>query len=66
MEMYDHTGQAVTHGRARVNGIRMHYVRAGEGPEVLLLLHGTPKTSYYWYRLIPLLTEHFTIVAPDL
>lgn len=64
-EIYDHTGAPVRHGRARVNGIRMHYVTAGQG-EPLLLLHGTPKTSHYWYKLFPLLTEHFTVVAPDL
>jgi pimeloyl-ACP methyl ester carboxylesterase len=48
-----------------VNNIRMHYVTAGEG-EPLLLLHGTPKTHYYWYKLIPLLTDRFRVVAPDL
>lgn len=64
-ETHDHTGAAVRHGRARVNGIRMHYVTAGAG-EPLLLVHGTPKTHYYWHRLVPLLTERFTVVAPDL
>ena len=64
-EMFDHLGSPVKHGRARVNGIRMHYVTAGQG-EPLLLLHGTPKTNFYWHKLIPLLTEHFTVVAPDL
>ncbi len=64
-EMFDHNGQPVKHGRARVNGIRMHYVTAGQG-EPLLLLHGTPKTNFYWHKLIPLLTPHFTVVAPDL
>ncbi|PNS20666.1 hypothetical protein CAC42_2911 [Sphaceloma murrayae] len=64
-ETFDHTGAAVTHGRARVNGIRMHYITAGSGP-ALLLLHGTPKTHFYWYRLVPLLTRDFTIVGPDL
>ncbi|MER5650558.1 alpha/beta hydrolase [Streptosporangium sp. NPDC002524] len=64
-EIYDHRGDPVTHGRAHVNGIRMHYVTAGQG-EPLLLLHGTPKNHFYWYKLIPLLTEHFTVVAPDL
>lgn len=43
----------------------MHFYTAGSGP-ALLLIHGTPKTSYYWYKLDPLLTPHFTIVAPDL
>jgi pimeloyl-ACP methyl ester carboxylesterase len=64
-ETYDHRGKAVKHGRMRVNGIRMHYITAGSGPP-LLLLHGTPKNSFYWYRLFPLLTPHFTLVAPDL
>jgi hypothetical protein len=39
-EVYDHTGAAVKHGRARVNGIRQHYITAGQG-SALLLLHGT-------------------------
>lgn len=64
-ETYDHTGKPVKHGRMRVNGIRMHYITAGKGP-ALLLLHGTPKNSFYWYRLFPLLTERFTLIAPDL
>lgn len=64
-ETYDHAGKPVKHGRARVNGIRLHYITAGQGP-ALLLLHGTPKNSFYWYKLFPLLSEHFTLVAPDL
>ena len=64
-EIFDHNGRPVKHGRARVNGIRTHYVTAGQG-EPLLLLHGTPKTNFYWAKLFPLLTEHFTVVAPDL
>jgi pimeloyl-ACP methyl ester carboxylesterase len=43
----------------------MHYITAGQGP-ALLLLHGTPKNSFYWYRMFPLLTPKFTVVAPDL
>ena len=46
-------------------GLRWHYQKLGQGP-VLLLLHGTPKTHFYWHKLIPLLTPHFTVVAPDL
>jgi hypothetical protein len=63
-EVYDHNGNAVRHGRARLNDIRMHYYIAGSGPP-LLLIHGTPKTNYYWYKLVPLLTPYFTVVAPD-
>jgi pimeloyl-ACP methyl ester carboxylesterase len=55
----------VKHGRIRVNGNRMHYITAGSGP-ALLLLHSTPKNSFYWYHLFPLPTDSFTVVAPDL
>lgn len=64
MRIVDHRGDPVRHGRARVNGIRLHYVTAGQGP-ALLLVHGTPKTHSYWSRIIPMLTERFTVVAPD-
>ncbi len=50
---------------ARVNGIRMHYLRAGDGPPVVLL-HGWPQTSYMWRKLIPVLARRYTVVAPDL
>ena len=64
-EMYDHNGNPVEHKIVRTNGIRMHVCIAGEG-ELLLLLHGTPKTNACWCKLFPLLTEHFTVIAPDL
>lgn len=64
-QIYDDQGTPVQHGRARVNGVRLHYVTAGSGPP-LLLLHGVPKTSFYWHLVIPLLTPHFTVVAPDI
>jgi pimeloyl-ACP methyl ester carboxylesterase len=61
----DHEGNEVKHGRAFVNGVRLHYVTAGSG-DPLILLHGVPKTSYHWRHVIPLLTPHYTVVAPDL
>ncbi len=53
------------HHRVEVNGIRLHYTRAGAG-EPLVLLHGFPMTSYYWRKVIPALAERFTVIAPDL
>ena len=53
------------HHRAEVNGIRLHYTRAGSG-EPLVLLHGFPMTSYCWRKIIPALAEQFTVIAPDL
>ncbi|MEV4051548.1 alpha/beta hydrolase [Amycolatopsis sp. NPDC049688] len=50
---------------ATVNGIRMHYLRAGDGPP-LFLLHGWPQTSHCWHKVLPKLAETHTVIAPDL
>jgi pimeloyl-ACP methyl ester carboxylesterase len=55
-----------THHTLLVNGIRMHYVRAGAGERLVLLLHGFPEFWYSWRYQIPVLSERFTVVAPDL
>lgn len=52
------------HAYAEVNGIRMHYVTAGQGP-LVVLLHGFPEFWYSWRKQIPALAEQFTVVAPD-
>lgn len=55
-----------THHFARVNGIRLHYVAAGQGPPVLLL-HGFPEFWYSWRHQIPVLAAAgFRVVAADL
>lgn len=53
------------HEVAEVNDIRLHYVTQGEG-ELVLLLHGFPEFWYSWRHQIPVLAEHFRVVAPDL
>jgi pimeloyl-ACP methyl ester carboxylesterase len=50
---------------AAVNGIRLHYVSDGDGPPVMLL-HGWPQTWYCWRKVMPLLAERHTVIAPDL
>lgn len=56
---------AVTHQTATVNGVRMHYVVAGQGDPVVLL-HGAFETWWEWHRIIPALAERYTVIAPDL
>jgi magnesium chelatase accessory protein len=46
-------------------GIKWHVQVSGRGP-VLLLLHGTGASTHSWRDLLPLLSTHFTVVAPDL
>ncbi|ASF12761.1 alpha/beta hydrolase [Nocardia brasiliensis] len=55
----------MSRGVATVNGIHMHYRRAGSG-SALVLLHGWPQTGYCWRRVLPALTERHTVIAPDL
>jgi len=58
-------GEAWTHRQAVVNGVRLHYVEAGEGP-LVVLLHGFPEFWYSWRHQIPALaTAGFHVVAPD-
>ena len=46
-------------------GLRWHVQRMGEGPP-LLLIHGTGAATHSWRELLPLLAQHFSVVAPDL
>jgi haloacetate dehalogenase len=48
-----------------VDGLRVHYERAGSGPPVVLL-HGWPQTSHCWRHVLPRLAERWTVIAPDL
>jgi pimeloyl-ACP methyl ester carboxylesterase len=50
---------------ADVNGIRLHYLAAGEG-EPILLLHGYAENSHMWRPLIPELARTHQVIAPDL
>lgn len=53
------------HQFTETNGIRLHYVTAGEGP-LVVLLHGFPQFWYAWRHQIPALAKQFKVVAPDL
>lgn len=50
---------------ASVNGVRLHYLRAGKGDPVILL-HGYAQTSHMWRPLIVELAKTHTVIAPDL
>lgn len=50
---------------AEVNGVRLHYLAAGQG-EPVLLLHGYAQNSHMWRPLIAKLAESHLVIAPDL
>jgi pimeloyl-ACP methyl ester carboxylesterase len=53
------------HRFATVDGVRLHYVEAGEGP-LVVLLHGFPEFWWSWRHQIPALVEAgYRVVAPD-
>jgi microsomal epoxide hydrolase len=52
-----------------IRGIDLHFIHEpgrGPNPMPLLLSHGWPGSVWEFHKLIPLLTEHFTVVAPSL
>ena len=62
----NHVRPVWSHRETIINGIRLHYVEAGEGPPVVLL-HGFPEFWYSWRFLIPALaTAGFHVIAPDM
>lgn len=51
---------------ASVNGVRIHYLKAGTGKMPLVLIHGFGDTSHMWIPLFDELGKDFTIIAPDM
>jgi pimeloyl-ACP methyl ester carboxylesterase len=52
-----------------IGGIDVHFIHEpGRGPQPipLLLMHGWPGSVWEFHRMIPLLTDRFTVVAPSL
>ncbi len=55
----------IQHKYATVNGIKMHYVEAGEGKPVILM-HGFPEFWYSWRFQIPVLAKKYRVIAVDM
>lgn len=51
----------------KANGINVFYREAGpKDAPVILLLHGYPTSSFMYRNLIPVLSEKYHVIAPDL
>lgn len=48
-----------------IHGRRLTYRLAGKGP-LVLLIHGMAGSATTWKQVMPALSEHFTVLAPDL
>ena len=58
--------KAIQSRTAEVDGVQLHYLTAGQGPAVVILLHGYAETSRMWRPILPQLAERFKVIAPDL
>jgi pimeloyl-ACP methyl ester carboxylesterase len=56
----------VEHHRVSLNGTELHYVSAGTSGTPVMLVHGFPETWWVFHKLIPLLSAHHRVFAPDL
>jgi pimeloyl-ACP methyl ester carboxylesterase len=50
---------------ADIGDWRVAYIDEGSGPPVVLL-HGCPFSAWEWKDVIPMLTPHYRVIAPDL
>lgn len=51
---------------ADVNGVKVHYLKAGTGKTPLVFLHGFGETSHMWIPMFDAFGKDFTVIAPDL
>ncbi len=51
---------------ANVNGVTVHYLKAGTGKTPLVFLHGFGETSHMWIPMFQEFGKDFTVIAPDL
>jgi pimeloyl-ACP methyl ester carboxylesterase len=56
---------ALSHHFTTVNGVKLHYVRQGQG-EPLLLIHGWPGFWFEWHKNIGALAQHYDVIVPDM
>lgn len=59
--------QPIESDYATANGLRLHYLKAGQGDATpIILLHGYTDTSHMWLPLISHLGDGPVVIAPDL
>ena len=56
----------LTHKRAKVNGVTLHYVTAVSAGPTVLCMHGWPQNHREFLPVIEGLAEQYAFIAPDL
>jgi pimeloyl-ACP methyl ester carboxylesterase len=60
-----HAAREPRYEEVELHGHRVGYLRAGEGP-LVVLVHGITSSSEVWREVMLQLAERYTVVAPDL
>src|ERR1700712_3421882 len=59
--------QAIHYRNIKVKGLNIFYREAGpKNAPVILLMHGYPTSSFMFRNLIPILSEKYHVIAPDM
>jgi pimeloyl-ACP methyl ester carboxylesterase len=62
MDAFDDS--SIRHDYAEINGTRLHYASAGDGP-LIVFLHGFPQTWYQYRRQLVEFSRDHLAIAPD-
>lgn len=62
----DEFNRQFRHGFHTVNGLQMHYVIGGQGPQTLIFFHGFPQSWYEYRAIMPEFLSDHTVIAIDL
>jgi N-formylmaleamate deformylase len=54
-----------TQGDVKINGIKIHYYRAGGGKPPFILLHGATDNGLCWTPVAELLAAQYDVIMPD-
>ena len=49
-----------------VNGHRIRYIESGSSEKILMLIHGLGASAERWNNVIPLFSEQYRVIVPDL
>jgi pimeloyl-ACP methyl ester carboxylesterase len=62
-----HAESQVSYHYVQVDNVKVFYREAGDpSAPTVLLLHGFPTSSFMYRNLIPMLADHYHVIAPDL
>ncbi len=48
-----------------INGVKLHYYRAGSGEQTIILLHGASDNGMCWKPTTDLLADEYEVIMPD-